>query len=259
MWWRIWECESARTLGKSSEWQRRHSNSPPSLVSPSPPPTAETAGGPAPPTVPVEAPYSDCRGHVELLRPRGAHGRPELGVSEVLLCHLQGLNSGGGMGVAVVQKLFEPRAGARESIPLEPPPPAVKTSGAPSGLGDLLSVQSQPPGREVEEGETAVTLPVDNRLERTLGVRCRSRRRGRVGPSCAHVKARARPRNGDPNCHLPAPLAWVRRLLNPVGRGELTNTFFIKCMENWEPDWSLLAPFSPTAGRHYARLRVRGP
>jgi hypothetical protein len=259
MWWRIWECESARTLGKSGEWQRRHSNFPPSLVSPSPPPTAETAGGPAPPTVPVEAPYSDCRGHVELLRPRGAHGRPELGVSEVLLCHLQGLNSGGGMGVAVVQKLFEPRAGARESIPLEPPPPAVKTSGAPSGLGDLLSVQSQPPGRMVEEGETAVTLPVDNRLERTLGVRCRSRRRGRVGPSCAHVKARARPRNGDPNCHLPAPLAWVRRLLNPVGRGELTNTFFIKCMENWEPDWSLLAPFSPTAGRHYARLRVRGP
>jgi len=259
MWWRIWECESARTLGKSSEWQRRHSNSPPSLVSPSPPPTAETAGGPAPPTVPVEAPYSDCRGRVELLRPRGAHGRPELAVSEVLLCHLQGLNSGGGMGVAVDKRHFDREAGARGGMQPKPPPLRVKTLGVPSGLGDLLSVQSQPPGRMVEEGETAVTLPVDNRLERTLGARCPSRRRGRVGPSCAHVKARARPRNGDPNCHLPAPLAWVRRLLNPVGRGELTNTFFIKCMKNWVSDWSLLAPFSPTAGRRYTRLRVRGP
>ena len=150
-------------------------------------------------------------------------------------------------------------AGARGTICIEPPPRPVYACRLTSGLGDLLSVQSQPPGRMVEEGETAVTLPVDNRLERILGVRCRSRRRGRVGPSCAHVKARARPRNGDPNCHLPGPLGWVQRLLNPVGRGELTNTFFIKCMKNWVSDWSLLAPFSPTAGRRYARLRVRGP
>ncbi len=163
------------------------------------------------------------------------------------------------MGVAVDKQIFDRVAGAREEDGLPRSSLLVKALGAPSGLGDLLSVQSQPTGRMVEEGETAVTLPVDNRLERTLGARCPSRRRGRVGPSCAHVKARAPPRNGDSNCHLPAPLGWVRRLLNPVGRGELTNTFFIKCMENWVSDWSLLAPFSPTAGRRYARLRVRGP
>ena len=82
--------------------------------------------------------------------------------------------------------------------------------------------------------------------------------RSRRAVLCARKSARS-PSKWGSQLPLPGPLGWVQRLLNPVGRGELTNTFFIKCMENWVSDWSLLVPFSPTAGRRYARLRVRGP
>ena len=58
---------------------------------------------------------------------------------------------------------------------------------------------------------------------------------------CARKSARS-PSKWGSQLPLPGPLGWVQRLLNPVGRGELTNTFFIKCMENWVSAWSCWCP-----------------